>query len=110
MAAAREDWRREVAQCTKEETDRAWASNNEDELGKQTRELEEKVRKRLQAEREEEKRKLVEDTFREAETKYTNENVNLREELRKMKASFFTYCRGVELVHFCTGHSVIYFI
>lgn len=86
------------------------ATNNEAELGKRTRELEEKVRKKLQAEHEEAKRKLVEDTFREAETKYTNENVNLREELRKMKASFFTDCRGVELVHFCTGHSVIYFI
>lgn len=85
------------------------ATNNEVELGKRTRELEEKVREKLQAEHEEEKRKLVEDTFREAETKYTNENVKLREELRKMKASFFTDCRGVELVHFCTGHSVIYF-
>lgn len=81
------------------------ATNNEVELGKRTRELEEKVREKLQAEHEEEKRKLVEDTFREAETKYTNENVKLREELRKMKASFFTDCRGVELVHFRTGHS-----
>ena len=75
------------------------AANNEDELGQRTRELEEKIRKKLQAEHEEEKRKLVEDTFREAETKYTNENVNLREQLRKMKASFFIDCRGVELVH-----------
>lgn len=78
------------------------ATNDEDELGNRTRELEEKVRKKLQAEHEEEKRKLVEDTLREAETKYTNENVNLREELRKMKASFFIGCGGVELVHFCT--------
>lgn len=86
------------------------ATNNEVELVKRTRELEEKGREKLQAEHEEEKRKLVEDTFRKAETKYTNENVKLREELRNMKASFFTDCRGVELVHFCTGHSVIYFI
>lgn len=86
------------------------ATNNEDELGQRTRELEEKVRKKLQAEHEEDKRKLVEDTLREAEAKSTKENVNLREELRKMKASFFTDCRGVEVVHFCTGHSVIYFI
>lgn len=83
------------------------ATNDEDDLGQRTRELEERVRKKLQAEHEEEKRKLVEDTLREAEKKYTNENVNLREELRKMKASFFSDCRGVELVHFCTGHSVI---
>lgn len=86
------------------------ATNNENELGQRTRELEEKVRKKLQAEHEEDKRKLVEDTLREAEAKSTKENVNLREELRKMKASFFTDCRGVEVVHFCTGHSVIYFI
>lgn len=86
------------------------ATNNEDELGQRTRELEERVRKKLQAEHEEDKRKLVEDTLREAEGKSTKENVNLREELRKMKASFFTDCRGVEVVHFCTGHSVIYFI
>lgn len=86
------------------------ATNNEDELGQRTRELEERVRKKLQAEHEEDKRKLVEDTLREAEAKSTKENVNLREELRKMKASFFTDCRGVEVVHFCTGHSVIYFI
>ena len=83
------------------------ATNDEDDLGQRTRELEERVRKKLQAEHEEEKRKLVEDTLREAEKKYTNENVNLREELRKMKASFFSDCRGVELVHFCTGHSFI---
>lgn len=86
------------------------ATNNENELGQRTRELEERVRKKLQAEHEEDKRKLVEDTLREAEAKSTKENVNLREELRKMKASFFTDCRGVEVVHFCTGHSVIYFI
>lgn len=86
------------------------ATNNENELGQRTRELEEKVRKKLQAEHKEDKRKLVEDTLREAEGKSTKENVNLREELRKMKASFFTDCRGVEVVHFCTGHSVIYFI
>lgn len=86
------------------------ATNNENELGQRTRELEERVRKKLQAEHEEDKRKLVEDTLREAEGKSTKENVNLREELRKMKASFFTDCRGVEVVHFCTGHSVIYFI
>jgi len=72
------------------------AANDEDELEKRTRELEEKIRKKLQAEHEEEKRKLVEDTLREAEAKSTNENVNLRQELRKMKASFFTDCRGVE--------------
>lgn len=83
------------------------ATNDEDDLGQRTRELEERVRKKLHAEHEEEKRKLVEDTLREAEKKYTNENVNLREELRKMKASFFSDCRGVELVHFCTGHSFI---
>lgn len=72
------------------------AANDEDELEKRTRELEEKIRKKLQAEHEEEKRKLVEDTLREAEAMSTNENVNLRQELRKMKASFFTDCRGVE--------------
>ena len=90
LAAAREDWRRETAQSTKKEIDRAlstareaWAANHEDELEGQASQLEKSVREKLQAKHEEEKRKLVDDARREAETKFNNEKMKLEEELKK---------------------------
>ena len=83
-----------MAQSTQAEIDRAlstareaWAANHEDELEERAAQLEKSIREKLQAAYDEQKRQLVDDTHREAETKFTTEKRKLEEELRRRKVS-----------------------
>lgn len=105
ISAAREDWHREMVQSTQAEIDRAlssargaWVANHEDESDERATQLEKSLRERLKAQFEDEKRQLVDDTFKETEEKFNTEKRELQEQLTRMKVSLYSvYCKDITL-------------
>lgn len=85
-----------MAHSTQVEIDRAlftareaWAADNEKELAERVTQLEKNIQEQLEAKYNEEKRQAVDETLREAETRFNNEKNKLEEELRRNKVSFY---------------------
>ena len=92
LTSAREEWHKEVAQSTQVEVDRAlstareaWVANYEDELEERVNQLEGSLRERLASEYAKEKKQLIEDTLREAQSKFEAEKKKLEDEIRRHK-------------------------
>ena len=92
MSAAREDWRREMAQSSQVEIDlalstarEAWTESRKDELEKHANQVENSLREKLQSKHDEEKRQLVDDALGEAQAKFKAEKRKLEGELERRK-------------------------
>ena len=102
LTAAREDWRREMAQSTQVEIGialsnarEAWASSHKDELEKRANEVEQSLREEFQGKHDEEKRQLVDATLKDAQAQFRAEKRKLEDELKRRKVSQIFFAKSM---------------